>query len=286
MSEEVSSANIATLLAETPPNRWVDLVDSVDQIDIRYKLKRPVVELWCQSEACSDYMLHECKDATYLRSNEVNMEFVVYTCKHCGNQSHRFALVLVEAQDGTWAAIKLGQNPPFGPPLPAEVITLLGSERHHFLQGWRSENQGFGIGAFAYYRRVIEAKRDAMIDEIIKVAERLQAPQDAVNHLKAARTERQFDRAVEKVQLGLPDVLRLPGGHNPLKLLHSALSEGLHAESDEACLESATTIRLVLVEFAHRVKVAMTQRKELEVAVSRLLAPKSPKGTPTARQGG
>jgi hypothetical protein len=44
----------------------------------------------------------------------------------------------------------------------------------------------------------------------------------------------------------LPPILR-PRDINPLSVLHSALSQGIHAESDEECLELAESVRASLV---------------------------------------
>jgi hypothetical protein len=59
--------------------------------------------------------------------------------------------------------------------------------------------------------------------------------------------------------------------------LHSALSEGLHAQTDEECLELATSIRVVLTEFVERVAMALKDEAELDKAVSRLIKARGPK---------
>jgi hypothetical protein len=66
-------------------------------------------------------------------------------------------------------------------------------------------------------------------------------------------------------------------GRNPLSLLHSALSEGLHEHTDEECLEIAQDIRVVLTELADRISLALKEEAELTQAVSRLLNRKSTK---------
>jgi hypothetical protein len=63
-------------------------------------------------------------------------------------------------------------------------------------------------------------------------------------------------------------------GHNPLTLLHTALSEGLHAQSDEDCLEFASDIRVVMTELADRISQALKDEAELKSAISRLLSRK------------
>ena len=64
-------------------------------------------------------------------------------------------------------------------------------------------------------------------------------------------------------------------GRNPLTLLHSALSEGLHAKTDAKCLELAKSIRIVLTELAIRSAAVLKDKAELKSAVSRLLKKKS-----------
>jgi hypothetical protein len=142
------------------------------------------------------------------------------------------------------AAVKLGEFSSFGPPIPSRVITLIGPDRELFIRGRRAENQGLGIGAFAYYRRVVENQKGRLIIEIAKVAKRLGAAEEELARFKAAARESQFRRAIDDIKSSIPKVLMI-NGHNPLTLLHSALSEGLHAGADEECLELATSIRVV-----------------------------------------
>jgi hypothetical protein len=168
--------------------------------------------------------------------------------------------------------LKLGELPLFGPPTPSRVISLIGPDRKIFLKGRRAEIQGLGIGAFAYYRRVVENQKNRILTEIGKVAARVGARAEDLEKLEAARHETQFSKAVEDVKAALPQIL-LIDGHNPLTLLHRALSEGLHAQTDEQCLELATSIRVVLTELAERIILALKDEAELKQAVTRLLKP-------------
>ena len=53
-------------------------------------------------------------------------------------------------------------------------------------------------------------------------------------------------------KVAIPESL-LINGHNPILLLHNALSEGVHAMTDEQCLELASSIRIVLAELSERI---------------------------------
>ncbi len=61
-------------------------------------------------------------------------------------------------------------------------------------------------------------------------------------------------------------------GQNPLLLLHSALSHGLHDGTDEGCLELAQDIRTVLTELTERISSILRDEEGLKSAVSRLLS--------------
>lgn len=104
----------------------------------------------------------------------------------------------------------------------------------------------------------------------MKVSEKLNADPRLVNILKGAIAETQFSKALESVKNALPQSL-LINGHNPITLLHSALSQGLHAQSDERCLEMASAVRVVLAELADRLGQALKDEAELNTALSRLM---------------
>jgi hypothetical protein len=168
---------------------------------------------------------------------------------------------------------KYGEEPTFGPPTPARAISLIGPDREQFLKGRRCENQGLGVGAFVYYRRVVENQKGRIFDEIIRVSGHLGVDPGFIKELEEAKKETQFTKAVESIKQAVPQSL-LVNGFNPLTLLHSALSSGVHELSDEQCLELASSVRVVLVEFAERLGQAMKDEKELSEAVNRLANPK------------
>jgi hypothetical protein len=112
-------------------------------------------------------------------------------------------------------------------------------------------------------------KKNRIIDEIIKVAHVLLATPDSIMLLENAKKEHQFSKAVEAIKEAIPQRL-LIAGQNPLTLLHSALSMGLHNQSDEKCLELAKDIRLILAEMSELLGQALKDERELKEAVSRL----------------
>jgi hypothetical protein len=88
--------------------------------------------------------------------------------------------------------------------------------------------------------------------------------------LDAAKKEIQFTTSVETMKKALPGSL-LVLGHNPLKLLHTCLSDGMHDQTDEKCFQIATKIRTVLNKLVERITLARQEQTEFKTAVSRLL---------------
>ena len=130
-----------------------------------------------------------------------------------------------------------------------------------------------GIGAFAYYRRMIENQKNKIIDEIIRVVQKIAPGDPVIKELEDAKKETQFINAIKSIKHGLPQAL-LINSQNPLALLHSALSEGLHTFEEKECLEIAGSIRTVLIEFADRLGQALKEEAELNAAVNRLTGKK------------
>lgn len=201
-----------------------------------------------------------------------------YQCANCNSNQKIIAVRFEELvyDDSTKEhrplVTKIGEWPRFGAPIPARVITLVGGDKDNFIKGYQCENQGLGIGAFAYYRRVIESQKGRLLDNIIKVAERNYAPQNAIDRLKDAKAEIQFKKAMESISDCVPESLLIKG-HNPLTLLHRPLSIGIHDGDEKWCLEHATAIREVLFALADRIDVALKNSGELDKAVSRLIKP-------------
>jgi len=198
--------------------------------------------------------------------------FIHYECRNCEDTIKIYAVMarLNGNRSPEGIAWKFGEFPVFGPHVPSRVISLIGPDRDLFLQGRTAENLGLGIGAFAYYRRVVENQKGRIIRELGKAAKQLGVSGDVLTRFEKAATETQFSKAIEDVKDAIPESLRIRG-HNPLTLLHPALSAALHGKSDAECLELAKSVRVVLTELADRISRALKDEAELTSAVTQLL---------------
>jgi hypothetical protein len=275
-SQSSGSILFATFLESVPPGAVHEIPDLFEDRPIQYGSRwyvtTPALQLHCPSEGCRGPRFFRSGDTHFVDKGAYNF-FLLYTCRNCGKSWKTFALRLIRTDTGSASgqALKFGELPTFGPPVPARVITMIGPDRELFLKGRRSEIQGLGIGAFTYYRRVVENQKDRLFDEIYKAAERLGAQPEVLQEIETAKKQTQFSNAVDRMKDAIPDGLKVKG-HNPLKLLHSALSKGVHSLTDEECLERAQAIRVVLTELATNIGQVMKDEHELDAAVNKLLS--------------
>jgi hypothetical protein len=180
-----------------------------------------------------------------------------------------FSILYSAHENMTCTVAKVGEFPVFRPHVPDAVRSILGDDWELFIQGRQAEGMGLGIGAFAYYRRVVDSRKNYLIDQLIKVAERVGESHEIVSALRSAKTETQFTKAMESVRV--PQSV-LIDGDNPLTLLYAAISEGLHANSDTECLSSARAVRVLIVELVRRIEQALESHDEVKSAISDLHA--------------
>jgi hypothetical protein len=268
------SMRFADFLEQIPPGVTVEIEDLFKGIspEASHSLSNTDIQLYCESESCNGIRFFGQQSGRAADATGSQEIFINFICRNCRSRFKTFALRIKKATSTTFngTAMKFGESPPFGPPVPARVISLIGADRDLFLRGRRCENQGLGIGAFSYYRRVVENQKSRLINEIASVAKRLGATPDVLRLFETAAKETQFSRAIDDIRSSIPQVL-LIDGHNPLTLLHAALSEGLHGGTDDECLETATSIRVVLTELAERISIALKDENELKLAVGNLM---------------
>lgn len=197
---------------------------------------------------------------------------LLYKCTHCEKFERFFFIKIGGDKSDTWL-MKIGQYPAWEISGEPNVERLLGAHAEYYKKGLICESQGYGIGAFGYYRRIVEETIDELLSEIADLisGEELEKYNDALSKTKETIVTAE---KIELVKDLLPPILR-PDGMNPLSALHSALSQGLHAESDEDCLDLAQHCREVLVFLVNQVAASKETSKSFTNSMRRLLDKKS-----------
>lgn len=200
--------------------------------------------------------------------------FVTYRCRDCGESRKAFALVLsanLNTKPPALTAMKLGEFPPFGSHLAKRLQNMLSAtDLELYRKGLRTEREGHGIGAAAYYRRVVDNQWKALVKKLRDAAEKLGTAKDKLSLFDEALEQTQFSAAVELLRDTIPAKLLILDGKNPLTLLYHPLSVQIHDLSDEQCLQQAADIRIVLNETFDNISRVLREDEELKAAVSRL----------------
>ena len=164
----------AALLNAAVGDEFIDVTDRNNSRRMR-TLEKTEIHLHCSSDRCGGIRVFQVGPGA-LKINRATNLFISVVCRNCLSSPKTFAVRFDDIDEfGQVTATKIGEWPPFGPPTPARVITLIGPDRDLFLRGKRAENQGLGIGAFAYYRRVVENQKSRLITKIGEVAKVLGA---------------------------------------------------------------------------------------------------------------
>lgn len=180
-----------------------------------------------------------------------------YLCAGC---SAFMRVFLVKVSDNCDYAIKVGQYPGIDISIEKDVEKSLGKYVDIFKKGRICEAQGYGIGAYSYYRRIVESLIDELLDGIPELLDNEKKDE----YLKALEKTKNLQHTSEKIEIVkdlLPPILTADG-LNPLGALYGILSEGIHNNSDDECIYVAGEIRTILIFLLKEVISLKHSRKE------------------------
>jgi len=170
--------------------------------------------------------------------------------------------------------MKLAQWPTWLPEIEKDLQKSLGKNLGNYQKGLYCEQEGFGIGAFAYYRRIVEDMIDGLLDDLYDMFSKEEKEKYKEN-MQRAKNEHITEKKIEIVKDILPSHLR-PGGINPLARLHSSLSEGLHSKPEDECLETAKDVRFSLEYLLHDLVLRKERNRDYVASMRKLEKQTSP----------
>jgi hypothetical protein len=268
----ICEMNFAAFLSTVGANALTPVDDLIGNSSAPpYALLEPELWIHCSRESCDGVRRFKCTSSTYrFDSRTFPMHcFMTYKCGNCDLPKVFSLRLKLDPHGAGGSGFKFGEFPEFGDPIPSRVSTLIGPDRDLFFKGYKCENQGLGIGAYGYYRRVVDNQWQRLLKEVAAVAKREGATSDILQRLERAKAEHLFGKGFDLVKDLVPNSLRVHG-ENPLTLLYDALSKQLHEGTDEECLAHAVAARVVLFELAERIAVALKVSNELKDAISTL----------------
>ena len=134
--------------------------------------------------------------------------------------------------------VKVGQYPELEERVPESLETALGvTDLKLYKNALRMRNFNLGLAAVAYMRRVVENRMGDMLEILHEAAVAHNAPPELLERHAEMKGEKRFAVKVDYAGDLLPANLRPPGKPNPMAILHDLASDGLHAKSDEECVD-------------------------------------------------
>ena len=189
----------------------------------------------------------------------------IYTCAGCRQFDRHFLISISEDRS---YVMKVGQYPRWLPATDKKIEKSLGDHIENYKKGLNCEQEGFGIGAFAYYRRIIEDMIDELLDSLSELLDG-ETKESYGEALKEAKKEHIAENKIKIVKDLIPDSLR-PNNINPLNILYSNLSMGLHSIPEEECLEMAVLVRKALIFLIDQVMSHKEEAREFTRAIREL----------------
>lgn len=238
------------------------------------------IKKFCSHESCGKIMnftllldLSPIKFGESSDKNEHNL-LIEYQCKNC-ESIHAIPVNISIAYSETsicFTMAKFGQYPPESKNVPTEITKLFnqldGDSQEEikklYSNGRICEGGGRGIGAFAYYRQIVEILREKLFNSLIEALKNQDADERLISEYEKAKSERQFDKAMQHIKKDLPPSFKIEG-QNPISLLFEACSVGVHKNNlkDEDCQELADDLRCLLIATISRLTELASNDKKL-----------------------
>jgi hypothetical protein len=195
-----------------------------------------------------------------------------HRCSLCQRNNITFIILkrsVTKDSDVETTVQKIGQFPAQTIAVPSGLAKHLGQTTHLYKKALISRNQGFGIAAVAYLRRIVEDKTDELIDIVAEQANERGLGGEEIEAIRAAKKEQTYSEKLKVASTVIPASLR-PGGTNPLGTLFGLLSDGLHDRSEEECLVIADEIREVFEYVFENLRTQIEDEKRFKERINKL----------------
>lgn len=239
----------------------------------RYGVLPRRLTMYCSHRHCEQETQWETKTTELYFSSPGFVRYAMYTCRNCGENEAHYFFIWQEQKSGA-IFVKVGQYPALSIEPSPELAKALGNEDTVlYKKALIDANYNHGLGAVAYFRRVLENKVNLILDLIAESLRNEQTETENLKHLEEVKNSRHVDKKIEFASKILPAHLK-PGGHNPLDKLYAVASAGLHGESDDECVTIFNDARFVFEYLFTNLTVSNEKAREY---VKRLSAPRVPK---------
>lgn len=181
-----------------------------------------------------------------------------YMCTGCENETLQ-CWIQVNYVNEDWIQ-KVGQVPIWLPAISKEIKEELGEDSELYQKALRNMNEGYGIGACAYLRRLLEKHINPLLQLLYDVKEEQGARTEELEAIQGAIKSKDFTSKTKfAADIAPPSIL--VKGHNPFKEIHERLSIGLHTLDDETANQYAQDIKDALEFIIRNLRRTHDERK-------------------------
>lgn len=142
-------------------------------------------------------------------------------------------------------------------------------DKENFEKAITCQANGYGIAAFAYFRRIIESNIYKLLDLLQNDIESAEADQSLLEAIAELRLESPMSDKIKIANRALPKYL-IPQGLNPLGRLYQVLSEGIHQNTDLECLEKSEQVKECIRFLVSELSSRASHREKFKAVVSKL----------------
>ena len=170
----------------------------------------------------------------YLKTGTSYFEF---TCVSCGKSKREYHVEQIVDEE-TIRFQKYGERPRKRLAKNPVLQHFLRDDLDNYEKAIVCLSLGYGVAAFAYFRRVVENNIDKLLDLVQEDAQSSGAATKVTAALAELRENPPMSKKIKIANHALPVYLN-PDGLNPLGRLYQVLSEGVHNLPEEECLNKA-----------------------------------------------
>ena len=157
---------------------------------------------------------------------------------------------------------KMGQWPAWSiRPDPALEKALTPEDRELYRKALMNMSAGYGLGALAYFQRIVENETTRLLDVVAELA-RDEEDAEKLEALELAKKGHNADERLRLAAEATPASLRV-GGVNPIKALYGMMSAGVHAGSEDECNDLAARLRATFEYIFRHIRQVTAERAEL-----------------------
>lgn len=232
--------------------------------------KPPTIKIYCSE--CDFESFHDGVnlEVKYGSSELIGCQFLRFSCRNCKKYLYMGISLSNESNDNEKEkVVKKIFEYPVNFHVPKHVARFLTQADFKAYRNADSELKfGRGIGAMAYFRRIVENSWKNLLDDVISLADPIK-DKKSIKILNKSKNNWQFAKSVKESNLILPKSFMVDS-NNLLLLLHNATSRGIHALTDEESLEAAKDVKLMLNVLLKKIADLKEEKNTLKQSIKKL----------------